>query len=94
MITKKDVEHVASLARIHLKEKEVDCLTKDLEKILAHIHQLNALDVTDTQPTSHVLPLKNVYRKDKVLPSLGQKEVLKFAVEQKNGFFKVPKVIE
>jgi aspartyl-tRNA(Asn)/glutamyl-tRNA(Gln) amidotransferase subunit C len=94
MITKKDVEYVASLARIHLKGTEVDHLTKDLEKILGYIHQLNTLDVSDIQPTSHVLPLKNVHREDKVRPSLNQKEVLKFAIQQHDGFFKVPKVID
>ncbi len=94
MISEKDVKYVAGLARIHLKDKEIDRLTKDLEKILGYINKLDTLDVTDTQPTSHVLPLKNVHRKDKVRPSLTQQEVLKISVERQDGAFKVPKVIE
>ena len=94
MITNKDVEYVASLARIHLKEEEIGPLTKDLEKILDYIHKLNDLDVNDVQPTSHVLPLKNVHREDKIRPSLSQKDALKISVEQQQGSFKVPKVIE
>jgi len=94
MISKKDVKYVADLARIHLRDEEIEHLTTDLEKILKHINKLNTLDVSDVQPTSHVLPLKNVHREDKVRPSFTQDEALKFSVEKKNGAFKVPKVIE
>ena len=94
MITEKDVQYVAGLARIHLKSDEANRLTKDLEKILDYINKLNTLDVKDVQPTSHVLPLKNVHREDKVRPSLTQEESLKISVEQYEGAFKVPKVIE
>jgi len=94
MITAKDVQYVADLARVHLKPDEVDRLTVDLEKILEYIEKLNALDVSDIQPTSHVLPLQNVHRPDRVRPSLSQEEALKISVENKEGGFKVPKVIE
>ncbi len=94
MISEKDVQYVAGLARIHLKDEEIDLLTKDLEKILDYINKLDTLDVTEIQPTSHVLPLKNVYREDTVRPSLTQQEALKISVEQHEGSFKVPKVIE
>ncbi len=94
MISENDVKYVANLARIHLRDEEVDRLTKDLEKILDYIDKLNTLDVGDIQPTSHVLPLKNVYREDVVRPSLTQEESLKISVEQHEGSFKVPKVIE
>jgi len=94
MISEKDVQYVAGLARIHLKSEEAKRLTKDLEKILEYIAKLNTLDVKDVQPTSHVLPLKNVHREDAVRPSLTQAESLKISVEQREGFFKVPKVIE
>ncbi|MCK4882791.1 MAG: Asp-tRNA(Asn)/Glu-tRNA(Gln) amidotransferase subunit GatC [Candidatus Omnitrophica bacterium] len=94
MISEKDVQYVAGLARIHLKDEEANRLTKDLEKILDYINKLDTLDVTDVQPTSHVLPLKNVYREDTVRPSLTQQESLKISVDQHEGSFKVPKVIE
>lgn len=94
MISEKDVRYVAGLARIHLRDEEAGRLTKDLEKILEYIDQLNTLDVADVQPTSHVLPLKNVYREDTVRPSLTQQEALNISVEQQDGSFKVPKVIE
>lgn len=94
MISQKDVQYIASLARIHLDEGEISRLTKDLEGILEYVAKLEKLDVADVKPTSHVLPLKNVYREDKIKPSLPQKAALSIAVAQHNGSFKVPKVIE
>ena len=94
MITKNDVIYIASLARIHLKEDEVEKLTHNLEDILHYIGKLEKLDVSNIEPTSHVLPLKNVYRSDTIKPSLSQPESLSISVSQHNGSFKVPQVIE
>lgn len=93
-ITKEDVQYIASLSRIHLQGDEIERLTKDLENILHYVHKLEKLDVRAVAPTSHVLPLANVYREDEVKPSLPQAEVMKVAVAPHNGFFKVPKVIQ
>jgi len=94
LITPKDVETIAHLARINLTEKEGETLTHDLENILHYVAKLEQLDVSRTDPTTHVAPLKNVFRKDEVRPSLSQSEALKVAVSQQNGSFKVPQVIE
>ena len=94
MLSKDDTQYIAHLSRIHLKDKEIDRLSKDLGDILSYIEKLNELDVSKIKPTSHVLPLKNVYRKDVVTPSLSQEDVMKFAKEPLEGSFKVPKVIE
>src|SRR3989338_10686612 len=92
-ITKEDVLYIAGLSRIHLQGEEVERLTKDLEGILHYVHKLEKLDVRAVEPTSHVLPLTNVYPEDDVKPSLPHAEVMKAAVVAHNGFFKVPKVI-
>ena len=94
MISKDDVRYVAHLSRIHLQDNEVDHLAQDLEKILDYIEKLKEPDITDVKPTSHVLPLKNVFREDTVRPSLKQEDVQKLAVSFKDGSFKVPLVIE
>lgn len=94
MISEKDVRYIASLSRIHLREEEIEKLTKDLESILTYVKKLEKLDITHVNPTSHVLPLKNVYREDTITPSLQQSEALRISVENFNGSFKVPKVIE
>ena len=94
MLSKDEVLYVASLSRIHLEKEEVEELTKTLGDILQYVEKLEKLDVTQINPTSHVLPLKNVYREDKIKPSLKLEEVLKIAVARANGSFKVPQIIE
>ncbi len=93
IITQDDVKYIASLSRVHLQKEETQHLTKDLEGILHYVHKLERLDVREIDPTSHVLPLKNVYRCDEVRSSLKQAEVMQLAIQQQNGFLKVPKVI-
>ena len=94
MLSKDEVKNIAHLARIHLREEEVVRLTKDLESILHYVAKLKKLDVKNVKPTSHVLPLKNVYREDTIRPSLKQDEVTGIAVAHHKGSFKVPQVIE
>ncbi len=95
MIEKKDVQYISHLSRIHLKDQEAKKLAKNLEDILEYINKLNKLDVKNVEPTSHVLPLKNVFRDDvESGNSLPRNEVTKNAAEKENGFFKVPQVIE
>ncbi len=94
MLSEKLVREIAHLSRIHLENAEVQKLTKDLESILHYIEKLRKLDVENIQPTSHVLPLKNVYRKDAVKPSLSQAQATGIAVSRHRGSFKVPQVIE
>ena len=65
-----------------------------LSGILSYIEQLNTLDTKDVEPTSHVLPLKNVYREDAAKNSLPVDKVLRNAPDAADGFFRVPKIIE
>jgi aspartyl-tRNA(Asn)/glutamyl-tRNA(Gln) amidotransferase subunit C len=95
-ITKKDVDHVARLARLELSAEEKEKFTGQLESILEYVDQLRKPDTKDTPPMSHVLPLKNVWRQDKARRSTpGELErLLANAPEREENFFKVKKVIE
>ncbi len=93
-ITKKDVEHVANLARLELSESEKEQFAGQLNAILKYAEKLNGLDTTGIEPTSHVLPLANVMREDKVRPSWPIEKVLLNAPEDEDGQFKVPPVLE
>ena len=93
MITKKDAQYIAHLSRIYLEDGEAEHLSKDLAYILTYIEKLNKLDIHNIEPTSHVSPLKNVFREDSMKPSLPQKDVMDMAIEKDNGSFKVPQVI-
>ena len=89
-----DIERVAQLARLNLKPEEKKKLEKDLAAILGYVEKLKVIDTRKVEPTSHVFPLKNVFREDEVKPSLAQADVMNMAIEKHQGSFKVPKVIE
>ncbi|KPK99841.1 MAG: glutamyl-tRNA amidotransferase [candidate division Zixibacteria bacterium SM23_73_3] len=92
-ITLKDVEYVAELANLELSQKEKFKFQKELDNIIKYIDQLNELNTENVPVTSHVIPLENVFREDRALPSLSQDQALANAPQKKDGFFKVPKVI-
>lgn len=96
IITRKDVDHVARLARLSLTEEEKERYTAQLESILEYVDKLNQLETKDVPPTSHVLPLANVWREDVVEARdlADPADVLKNAPEREGPFFKVKKVIE
>jgi len=93
LLTRQEVEHVALLARLALSEEEKELYTRQLRDILEYAARLNELDTTDVPPTSHVLPLSNVFREDEVGEHLSPEEVLANAPEREGGFFKVPRIV-
>lgn len=93
-ITKKEVEHVAHLARLHVTEEELEKFTHDLGSILNFVDKLNELDTGNVEPTSHVLKLTNVTRTDTVKPSLPVDEALQNTADSQLQQIKVPSVIQ
>lgn len=88
-----DIEYIAKQAMLSLAESEKERFKKDLAEILAYVEKLNELDTEAIPPTSHVLPIQNVFRDDRVLPSLPKDVVLANAPQKKDGLFKVPKIL-
>lgn len=94
MPEKIDIDQVAELARLSLKPEEREKLSRDLASILNYVDQLKELKTEEVPPTTHVLELQNVFRKDKAVSSQIREDVLKHAPKREGNFFKVPKVIE
>ena len=93
-LTLPEVEHVALLARLELTEAEKLKLTEDLNVILEHFERLQELDTTDLEPTSHAIPMQNVFRPDEVRPSLPRDVILAEAPDAREGYFVVPRIVE
>lgn len=93
-ISKDQVRHVAHLARLAVSEEEVDMITKQLGDIIHYAELLNELDTTGVEPTTHVLDLKNVMRKDEPRKWITREDALKNAPDHKDGQFKVPSILE
>jgi|ERR1035437_1554407 aspartyl-tRNA(Asn)/glutamyl-tRNA(Gln) amidotransferase subunit C len=92
-VTRKDVEHIAELARLKFKDEELENFTLQLNEILAYMEQLNELDTENVEPLSNPIEGSNVFREDITKPSLDREHALKNAPDKDDEFFKVPKVI-
>ncbi|MFQ5579433.1 MAG: Asp-tRNA(Asn)/Glu-tRNA(Gln) amidotransferase subunit GatC [Nitrospiria bacterium] len=93
-LKKKEVAYVAKLARLALTPEETEQYAGQLSRIFSYIEQLNELDTSQVKPTSHVLSLSNVFREDKVQPSLSTEKVLENAPQRDGPLFQVPDIIE
>jgi aspartyl-tRNA(Asn)/glutamyl-tRNA(Gln) amidotransferase subunit C len=91
---KMDIKKVARLARLELSEEEKETFGNQMEQILTYMEQLNRLDTSGVEPTSHAIPIYNVFREDEVKRSIPQEEVLAIAPDEEDGHFKVPRIIE
>ncbi len=92
-ISKKEVERVASLARLELSDNETQDYTEQLGSILNWMEELNKLDVSKVEPTAYVFPMSNVFREDKVTESLDVEKALQNAPDSKDSYFRVPKIV-
>ncbi len=92
-ISRKEVLHIANLAKLSLTEEEQLMYTSQLAAILDHARDIMALDTADVPPTAHPLELKNVYRADEETASLDRDEVLLQAPSSEDGRFRVPRII-
>jgi aspartyl-tRNA(Asn)/glutamyl-tRNA(Gln) amidotransferase subunit C len=92
-ITREEVAHLADLARIDLSDAELDHLAPQLAVILDSIKSISEVAADDIPPTSHPMPLTNVYREDVVRPGLTAEEALAGAPQVEQQRFAVPRIL-
>ena len=95
-ITREQVAHLADLARIDLSDAELDHLAPQLSVILdsiASIQRIAGASLDGVPPTSHPVPLTNVFREDVVVPGLTPEEALAGAPEADQQRFSVPRIL-
>jgi aspartyl-tRNA(Asn)/glutamyl-tRNA(Gln) amidotransferase subunit C len=92
-ISREEVAHLADLARIDLTDAELDHLAPQLSVILDSIASIRGVAGDDVPPTSHTLPMTNVFRADQVRPGLTAQEALSGAPEVEQQRFKVPRIL-
>ncbi len=93
-ITKEEVLHVASLARLKFSDEDAAKLESDMAGIIDFADKLNELDTEGVVPTAHAIPMQNAFRPDEVKPSFERREILKNAPDFDEEGFIVPKVVE
>lgn len=92
-ISSDEVARLAKLARLALTDHELDSFAGQLDAILGHVSQIQAVDVTDVKPTGNPLTAVNVTRSDVVEPCLTQDEALAEAPAAAEGRFAVPQIL-
>jgi aspartyl-tRNA(Asn)/glutamyl-tRNA(Gln) amidotransferase subunit C len=92
-LTREQVAHLADLARIDLSDAELDHLAPQLDVILESVASIRGVAGEDVPPTSHPIPLTNVFREDVVVPGLTPEEALSGAPEAEDQRFAVPRIL-
>ena len=90
----REVHHIADLARLKLTPNEVQEIAKNLDEILKYVNQLNEIDTSQIEPTSHAIELPTKYREDKALPGMSTTKALQGAPDRIGDGFAVPKIVE
>jgi len=92
-ITRDEVAHLARLSRLALHESELDQLAAQLDEIISAVAKVQEVAQGDIPPTSHALPLTNVYRPDESLPGLSPDQALAGAPAVEDQRFRVPQIL-
>ncbi|WP_026425430.1 Asp-tRNA(Asn)/Glu-tRNA(Gln) amidotransferase subunit GatC [Actinokineospora inagensis] len=92
-ISRAEVAHLARLARLAVTEEELDLFAGQLDQIVAAVAQVGQVADQDIPPTSHAVPLTNVFRRDQVRPGLTQRQALASAPAAEDGRFRVPRIL-
>ncbi len=93
-ITRDEVAHLARLARLALDPGELDHLAAQLDVIISAVARVQEVAAEDIPPTSHALPLTNVFRPDEVRPCLTPPQALAAAPAAEDQRFRVPRILE
>jgi aspartyl-tRNA(Asn)/glutamyl-tRNA(Gln) amidotransferase subunit C len=93
-LSNEEVKHIAKLSRLALSEEEAGEYASQLSQIIEFVEQLNSLDTSSVEPTSHVMQISNVMVEDIPGASLSREEALRNAPDSDGRFYRVPKIIE
>ena len=98
MITKKEVEKIAELARLGINEEEKEKFTEDLSSVIGYIQKLSEVNVEKVEPMTGGTNLESVTRKDDDTKDIAddkmKADILNAAPDKENGYFKVPSILK
>jgi aspartyl-tRNA(Asn)/glutamyl-tRNA(Gln) amidotransferase subunit C len=92
-ISRDDVAHLARLARLAVSEQELDLFAGQLDVILGAVARVGEVAAADIPPTSHAVPMTNVFRADELRPCLPVEAVLAGAPSVEDDKFRVPRIL-
>jgi aspartyl-tRNA(Asn)/glutamyl-tRNA(Gln) amidotransferase subunit C len=92
-ITRDEVARLAQLARLALEDSELDHFAEQLDVIISAVARVQEVTAEGIPPTSHALPLTNVFRPDEVVPCLTAQAALAAAPAVEDQRFRVPRIL-
>jgi aspartyl-tRNA(Asn)/glutamyl-tRNA(Gln) amidotransferase subunit C len=92
-ISRDDVAHLARLARLAVTDDELEVFAGQLDVILGAVARVREVAADDIPPTSHAVPMTNVFRRDELVPSLPRAAVLAGAPNIEDDKFRVPRIL-
>jgi aspartyl-tRNA(Asn)/glutamyl-tRNA(Gln) amidotransferase subunit C len=92
-ISREEVAYLAKLARLAVTDQELDVFAGQLDDILDAVAKVGEVAAENIPPTSHAVPLTNVFRDDEPRPCLTQQEALSGAPAVEEGRFRVPRIL-
>ena len=96
MISQKEVQHIAKLARLGITKKEEEKFAKELSSILDYIEKLKKVDISKAKISSHLIQVENVMRNDEArsLKPEVRRKIIEQAPKTKNGYLKVKSIFK
>ena len=92
-ISREQVLHMARLARLDLRDDEVERLTDELGAILDAVSKVSELALADVPPTSHPLDRVNAWAEDEPHDSLPLEDVRRNAPASERDMCRVPPTV-
>lgn len=92
-ISRDEVAHLAGLARLAVSEEELEKFAGQLDVILDSVARVGEVAADEIPPTSHAVPVTNVFRADEVREGLSRERALKSAPATEENRFRVPRIL-
>jgi aspartyl-tRNA(Asn)/glutamyl-tRNA(Gln) amidotransferase subunit C len=92
-LSRKEVEEIALLARLHLDGSEIEQMQGDLHAILEHFVTIASIDTEGVPPLTHAVAIDTPLRADEAQPSLPVGEALRGAPKRDGDLIVVPAII-
>ncbi|CAN5773534.1 Asp-tRNA(Asn)/Glu-tRNA(Gln) amidotransferase subunit GatC [soil metagenome] len=92
-LSRRDVEHVAHLARLGLTDEELATLEGQLNHIVDQYAILAELDTEHIAPTAQTIEVDNILREDEPRPGLSTEQALSIAPARRGDYIVVPPIL-
>lgn len=89
-----EVRKIAKLANLNLTDQQVEKFTHELNGVFSYVENLNKIDVSAVEPTSHVHGSTNFFREDINVNPMPVEDGLRNTPDRSANYIRVPIIID